>query len=71
VDPGTDLRPRIVAATFGALVFLANRDWRTRGDTSIEAMLTAFDAYAEQLGPALSGHWGPEGPGGAGSVMPP
>jgi AcrR family transcriptional regulator len=58
VDPDTDLRPRILAATFGALVFLANRDWRTRGETSIEAMLAAFDAYADQLGPALSGHWG-------------
>jgi AcrR family transcriptional regulator len=59
VDPATDLRPRILAATFGALVFLSNRDWRANGDASIEAMLASFDAYADQLGPALFGHWGP------------
>jgi AcrR family transcriptional regulator len=59
VDPATDLRPRILAATFGTLVFLANRDWRANGDASIEAMLASFDAYADQLGPALSGHWAP------------
>jgi len=58
VDLATDLRPRILAATFGALVFLANRDWRANGDASIEAMMASVDAYADQLGPALSGHWG-------------
>ena len=31
VDPATDLRPRILAAAFGALVFLATREWRTGG----------------------------------------
>ncbi|MGH3172037.1 MAG: TetR/AcrR family transcriptional regulator, partial [Trebonia sp.] len=31
VDPETDLRPRIAAAVFGALVFLANHEWRDRG----------------------------------------
>jgi MftR C-terminal domain len=29
VDPGTDLRPRLLAAAIGTLVFLANRDWRS------------------------------------------
>jgi AcrR family transcriptional regulator len=58
VDPRVDLRPRIMAATFGVLVFMANKDWRANDDASIEAMLASFDAYADQLGPALFGHWG-------------
>jgi AcrR family transcriptional regulator len=58
VDPEADPRPRILASVFGALVFLANRDWRTKGNASIEAMLASFDYYADQLGPALFGPWG-------------
>ena len=57
VDPATDLRPRLVAMVFGSLAFLANREWRTQGSGSVDAMLAAFDACAEQVGPALSGHW--------------
>jgi AcrR family transcriptional regulator len=58
VDPVTDLRPRIVAMVFGGLTFLANRDWRARGGGSVASMLAAFDAFAEQLVPAVAGHWG-------------
>jgi AcrR family transcriptional regulator len=57
VDPATDLRPRLVAMVFGSLAFLANREWRTQGRGSVEAMLAAFDACADQVGPALAGHW--------------
>ena len=57
VDPETDLRPRIIAMVFGGLTFLANRDWRARGGGSVASMLAAFDAFAEQLVPALAGHW--------------
>jgi len=57
VDPATDLRPRLLAAVIGALVFLANRDWRAAGSQSPQAMAAAFDAYASQVIPALSGHW--------------
>jgi AcrR family transcriptional regulator len=57
IDPATDLRPRLVAMVFGSLVFLANREWRTQGSGSVDAMLAAFDACADQVGPALSGHW--------------
>jgi len=57
VDPTTDLRPRILAAAFGALVFLATREWRTGGAHDVEAMLAQLDTYAAQLGPALAGHW--------------
>jgi AcrR family transcriptional regulator len=57
VDPVTDLRPRLVAMVFGGIVFLGTRDWRTEGSGSVAAMLAAFDAYADQVGPALAGHW--------------
>ena len=57
VDPETDLRPRIIAAVFGGLASLATKDWRARGGGSVASMLAAFDAYADQVTPALAGHW--------------
>jgi len=57
VDPETDLRPRIAAAVFGALASLATKDWRARGGGSVASMLAAFDAYADQVAPAVAGHW--------------
>ena len=57
VDPEADLRPRIIAAVFGALASLATKDWRGRGGGSVASMLAAFDAYADQVAPALTGHW--------------
>ncbi|MBV9449287.1 MAG: TetR family transcriptional regulator [Streptosporangiaceae bacterium] len=56
IDPA-DPRPWILAAVFGGLVSLANREWKTHGVGGVEAMLAAFDTYADQVGPALSGHW--------------
>jgi AcrR family transcriptional regulator len=58
VDPATDRRPRVLAAVIGSLVFLAQRDWRAGDDQSPEAMAAAFDAYADEVIPALAGHWG-------------
>jgi AcrR family transcriptional regulator len=57
VDPATDPRPRIVTTLFAGLVSLANRDWQAAGAGDAEAMLAAFDLYANQLGPGLFGHW--------------
>ena len=56
IDPA-DPRPWILTAVFGSLVSLANREWKTHGVGGVEAMLAAFDTYADQIGPALSGHW--------------
>jgi AcrR family transcriptional regulator len=58
VDPEADLRPRVLAAMFGGLIFLATRAWRVEGSTTVEQMLAAFDRYADQLTPALFGQWG-------------
>jgi AcrR family transcriptional regulator len=57
VDPHTDRRPRLAVLAYGALTVAATREWRTGGDDSAEAMLAAFDAYAEQLTPAVFGRW--------------
>ena len=56
IDPA-DRRPHVLAAVIGALVFLANRDWRDGDDQSPEAMAAAFDAYAGQVIPAVTGRW--------------
>lgn len=57
VDPDKDLRPRLLGAVFGGIVFLATRAWRTEGSTTAEEMLSAFDRCADELTPALFGHW--------------
>jgi hypothetical protein len=57
VDPAADLRPRVLAAVFGGLIFLATRAWRIEGSTTAEQMLRAFDRYADEFTPALFGHW--------------
>lgn len=59
VDPAADRRPRLLASVIGALVFLANREWRAGDDQSPEAMSAAFGAYADQVIPALSQRWNP------------
>jgi len=51
------LWPRLVAGVFGALASLATKDWRACGGGSVASTLAAFDAYADQVGPALAGHW--------------
>lgn len=57
VDPATDRRPRLLAAVFGAITFLADREWRDQGSAGPEAMAAAFDAYAGQLTATFAGHW--------------
>jgi AcrR family transcriptional regulator len=57
VDPGTDRRPRVLAAVLGALVFLSDREWRAGDNPDPDAMAATFDAYVDAVIPALSGHW--------------
>lgn len=61
VDPAADPRPRIIAALFAGLVSLASRDWQAAGADDADTMLAAFDTYADQVGPAVSGHWSASG----------
>jgi AcrR family transcriptional regulator len=57
VDPATDPRPRLLASIIGATTALANRDWLTGENQDLHALAAAFDAYADQVIPALTGHW--------------
>ena len=57
VDAATDRRPRLLAALFGAIGFLASREWRQQDNPGPEAMAACFDAYADQLRATLAGHW--------------
>jgi AcrR family transcriptional regulator len=61
VDPATDPRPRLVASIIGATTALANRDWLTGDDQDLHALAATFDAYADQVLPALTGHWSAAG----------
>lgn len=55
--PSTDPRPHVLAAVFGGLVFLTNREWLLGEQLTVEAMEAAFDSYAAQIIPAVAGHW--------------
>jgi AcrR family transcriptional regulator len=57
VDPETDRRPRLLAAMFGAIAFLASQEWRDQGCPGPEAMAASFDSYTDQMTAALAGHW--------------
>jgi AcrR family transcriptional regulator len=57
VDPATDRRPRLLAALFGAVAFLASQEWRDQGYPGPEDLVAAFDAYIGQLTAAVAGHW--------------
>ena len=65
VDPATDRRPWLLIAIYGAIAALVHRDWHTHGRGGVKALLTLFDVYADQLEPAVAGHWsaGPDSEG--------
>jgi AcrR family transcriptional regulator len=66
VDPGTDLRPWLLVAIYGAIAALVHRDWRMHGRGDVETMRAMFDAYVDQLGPAVVGDRWDAGPAGEG-----
>jgi AcrR family transcriptional regulator len=57
VDPVTDRRPRLLAAMIGALVYLADSECRVDDSPDPDMMAAAFDAYADVIASALTGHW--------------
>ncbi|MDH6138893.1 AcrR family transcriptional regulator [Kitasatospora sp. GP30] len=65
VDAAADLRPRLLAAVFGAAIRTAHLAWSTTGDRQREegpeGMIAVIEAQLDQLGPALvTGHWPPD-----------
>jgi AcrR family transcriptional regulator len=72
VDQAVDLRPRVLAAVFGAVIHTAHEAWgaaahgAAEGEGKGEAaglpgMLTVIDRHLDLLGPALAGDWRGQG----------
>lgn len=57
IDPVTDLRPRVLAAVIGAPVSWSTVTGGLGQDPGPEAMAGSFDADADAVVPALTGHW--------------
>jgi AcrR family transcriptional regulator len=62
LDPAADLRPRLLAAVFGAAIRTAHLAWSTAADQQREAgpegMIAVIERHLDRLGPALvAGHW--------------
>ncbi|GAA4997668.1 TetR/AcrR family transcriptional regulator [Kitasatospora paranensis] len=60
LDAAVDLRPRLLAAVFGAVVRLSHLSWTS--DTAAHAagpdgMIALIERHFDQLGPALAGSW--------------
>ncbi|MFF7632025.1 TetR/AcrR family transcriptional regulator [Kitasatospora sp. NPDC008050] len=61
VDPATDLRPQLLAATFGAVIRSAHQAWTAAGGRPAadgpDGMIAMIGRHLDQLGPALAGDW--------------
>ncbi|PYC67356.1 TetR family transcriptional regulator [Streptomyces tateyamensis] len=63
VDPAADLRPRLLAAVFGAAVRTAHLAWtagaaaRPAEDDGPEGLIAVIQHHLDQLGPALAADW--------------
>ncbi|MCP2310535.1 MULTISPECIES: TetR/AcrR family transcriptional regulator [Kitasatospora] len=60
LDPEVDLRPRLLAAVFGAVVRISHLSWS--GDPKAhqagpDGMIALIERHFDQLGPALAGSW--------------
>ncbi|MFB7663922.1 TetR/AcrR family transcriptional regulator [Kitasatospora sp. NPDC056138] len=60
LDPVTDLRPRLLAAVFGAVVRLSHLSWNSDAAShqgGPDGMIALIEHHFDQLGPALAGSW--------------
>ncbi|MDH6110400.1 AcrR family transcriptional regulator [Kitasatospora sp. MAP12-15] len=61
LDVATDLRPRLLAAVFGAILRVSHLAWGSSplptDDSGPEAMIAIIERHFDQLGPALAGDW--------------
>ncbi|WP_354640144.1 TetR/AcrR family transcriptional regulator [Kitasatospora camelliae] len=60
LDPAVDLRPRLLAAVFGAVVRLSHLSWTsdpTAHRAGPDGMIELIERHFDQLGPALAGSW--------------
>ncbi|GAA1215551.1 TetR family transcriptional regulator [Kitasatospora nipponensis] len=61
LDPATDLRPRLLAAVFGAVIRTSHLAWSGEcdplGEDAPEGMIALIERHLDQLGPALAADW--------------
>ncbi|MFI9275124.1 TetR/AcrR family transcriptional regulator [Kitasatospora sp. NPDC052896] len=61
LDPATDLRPRLLAAIFGAVLRVSHLAWSTveepASDSGPESMVAIIERHVDQLAPALASDW--------------
>ncbi|WP_035806005.1 TetR/AcrR family transcriptional regulator [Kitasatospora mediocidica] len=61
LDPATDLRPRLLAAVFGAVLRVSHLAWGSdplpQPGVGPEGMIAIIERHFDQLGPALVGDW--------------
>ncbi|PSK96573.1 TetR family transcriptional regulator [Murinocardiopsis flavida] len=57
IDPVTDLRPRLVAAAFGATMHAAVCYWMNCGTDGVHGAVRTIERHFDALGPALTGPW--------------
>lgn len=61
LDQASDLRPRLLAAVFGAILRVSHLAWGSgdspADDSGPEAMIAIIERHFDQLGPALAGDW--------------
>ncbi|MDH6125313.1 TetR family transcriptional regulator [Kitasatospora sp. GP82] len=60
LDPATDLRPRVLAAVFGAVVRISHLSWTSDAaahEAGPDGMIALIERHFDQLGPALAGSW--------------
>lgn len=59
LDPAADLRPRLLAALFGAVARTAQQQWTATAvrDSDPEDFMLVLECHLDQLGPALATDW--------------
>ncbi|GAA4847441.1 TetR/AcrR family transcriptional regulator [Kitasatospora terrestris] len=60
LDPAVDLRPRLLAAVFGAVIRHSHLSWAGDGrahERGPDGMIEMIERHFDQLGPALAGSW--------------
>jgi AcrR family transcriptional regulator len=57
VDPETDRRPWLLITIYAAVLVLVHREWRVVGRADTDELVGVFDAYADEIGPTVSGDW--------------
>lgn len=58
LDPHTDLRPRVLIASFSGVMRTAGRQWGAGEDITVDGARQVLDHCLDLMGPVLSDDWG-------------